>query len=414
MSEWSASRSRAPGSAMMASGPGASDMPPRGVTGLPTLEDLPPVADRRVLVRADLNAPLRPSKDGSLEVADDFRLRSLVPTLDWLIANRAEVVVCSHLGRPKGKPDPRYAMAPVRAVMAAIAPGVSVMENLRFDPGEESNDEDFVRRLVDGFDYFVNDAFGSSHRSHASIVGPPALLPSAAGRLLMREVEALTRILLDPDRPFVAIVGGAKVADKLGVLKSLAERADHVLLGGAMCFTFLRAAGHEVGASHVELDLVEEAQALLGHHAGIEIPSDIVALAPEGNLGIGEAATGVARHFERDLPAGWQGVDVGPRTRTSFGRKIAQAGTVLWNGPMGVFEDSRFAEGTRIIAEAVAACPGFSVVGGGETAAALRQFGLEDRIDHVSSGGGATLEFLEKGDLPGLAALRSSREIRPG
>jgi phosphoglycerate kinase len=230
----------------------------------------------------------------------------------------------------------------------------------------------------------------------------------------MREVEALTRILLDPDRPFVAIVGGAKVADKLGVLKSLAERADHVLLGGAMCFTFLRAAGHEVGASHVELDLVEDARSLLGHHAGIEIPSDVVALAPEGNLGIGEAATGVARQFERDLPAGWQGVDVGPGTRTSFGRRIANAGTVLWNGPMGVFEDPRFAEGTRVIAEAVAACPGFSVVGGGETAAAVRQFGLEDRIDHVSSGGGATLEFLEKGDLPGLAALRSSREIRPG
>jgi len=401
-------------SSMMMSGPDASDTPTplRGVAGLPTLEDLPPVAGRRVLVRADLNAPMRQGRSGSLEVADDFRLRASVPTLEWLCANGAEVVVCSHLGRPKGKPDPRYAMAPVREVMAAIAPEVSVLENLRFDPGEEANDERFVRRLVDGCDFFVNDAFGSCHRSHASVVGPPTLLPSAAGRLLMREVEALTQILFDPDHPFVAIVGGAKVADKLGVLTSLAQRADHVLLGGAMCFTFLVGTGHEVGASHVELELVEEAESLLGKFIGIEIPSDIVALAPGGTLGVGDGATGEVRQFERDLPAAWQGVDIGPATQARFAGKIAEAGTVLWNGPMGVFEDPRFVEGTRMIAQAVAACPGFSVVGGGETAAALRQFGLEDRIDHISSGGGATLEFLEKGDLPGLAALRTSRENR--
>ena len=386
----------------------------RGVTGLPTLEDLPLVAGRRVLVRADLDAPLRPSHDGRLEVADDFRLRSSLPTLAWLRAKGAEVVVCSHLGRPKGKIDPRYDMAPVREAMARLAPGVSVMDNLRFDPGEEANDPEFVGRLVDGFDYFVNDAFGACHRSHASIVGPPALMPSAAGRLLMREVQALTRILVDPEPPFVAVVGGAKVADKLGVLKSIAEGADHELLGDAMCFTFLRALGYEVGASHVESDLIADAKSLLDRYAGMETPTDIVALAPGGEIGIGRPATCQVEQFTGDLPAGWQGVDVGPATRASFAGIIAGAGTVLWNGPMGVFEDPRFAEGTRAIAEAVASCPGFSVVGGGETAASLRQFGLEGRIDHVSSGGGATLEFLEKGDLPGLAALRSSRAALQG
>lgn len=347
-------------------------------------------------------------------MADDFRLRSSLPTLEWLLTRGAEVVVCSHLGRPKGKIDARYAMAPVREAMAVIAPGVSVMENLRFDPGEEANDQEFVRRLVDGFDFYVNDAFGSCHRSHASIVGPPAILPSAAGRLLMREVEALTRVLIDPVRPFVAVVGGAKVADKLGVLKALADRSDRLLLGGAMCFTFLRGAGHSVGASHVEPELIGAAKALVGDDAGIEMPGDLVALAPDGKAGLGHPGTGEVRQFDTDIPDGWQGVDIGPGTRASFAEAIARAGTVLWNGPMGIFEDPRFAEGTRAIAEAVASCPGFSVVGGGETAAALHQFGLANRIDHISSGGGATLELLEKGDLPGLAALRVGREVCQG
>jgi len=389
-----------------ASGAPGPEVVHRGVAGIPVLEDLPPVAGRRVLVRSDLNAPLRPKGDGAFEVADDFRLRASVPTLQWLLARGAEVVVCSHLGRPKGKVDSRYAMAPVREAMAVIAPGVSVMENLRFDPGEETNDEDFVHHLVDGFDFFVNDAFGCCHRSHASIVGPPALVPSAAGRLLMREVEALTRILVYPDGPFVTVIGGAKVADKLGVVTALAANADHVLLGGALCYTFLSALERGVGASHVEPELIGDARTLLGHHSGIQVPYDLVALAPGGRLGLGEAATGEVRRFDGDLPDGWQGVDIGPTTVASFAEAITHAGTVLWNGPMGVFEDPRFAEGTRSIAEAVAACSGFSVVGGGETAAALHQFGLEDRIDHISTGGGATLELLEKGDLPGLAALR--------
>jgi phosphoglycerate kinase len=388
--------------------------PPDGLGHLPTLEDLPPVTGRRVLVRADLNAPLRAKEDGSYEVADDFRLRASVPTLIWLRDHGAEVTVCSHLGRPKGKVDPRYSMAPVREVMSALVPGIAVMENLRFDPGEEANDPAFVRRLVDGFDYFVNDAFGACHRSHASIVGPPALLPSAAGRLLQREVEALSRVLIEPARPFVAVIGGAKVADKLGVLTSLSKGVDHLLLGGAMCFTFLAALGHDVGASRLETSLVGEAKSLLSAHRIVELPSDVVALSPDGVLAVEGKPSGEVRAFERDLPQGWKGLDIGPDTRSAFAAVIGTAATVLWNGPMGVFEDPRFAEGTRSIAEAVAACPGFSVVGGGETVAALHEFGLEDRIDHVSSGGGATLELIEKGDLPGLAALRASVLVARG
>jgi len=292
-----------------------------------------------------------------------------------------------------------------------MVPGITVMENLRFDPGEEANDPEFVRRLVEGFDYYVNDAFGACHRSHASIVGPPTLLPSAAGRLLQREVEALSRLLIEPARPFVAVVGGAKVSDKLGVLRSLGERVDRLMLGGAMCFTFLAALGHEVGASHFEPELLEEAHSLLASQSALQLPSDLIALSPDGVLGIGTPSTGIARQFDVDLLPGWQGVDIGPATRASFAETISPARTVLWNGPMGVFEDTRFEEGTRALAEAVASCPGFTVVGGGETAAALHDFGLERSIDHVSSGGGATLELLEKGDLPGLAALRSSAPL---
>jgi phosphoglycerate kinase len=388
--------------------PAGSD---RAGARLPTLEDLPQVRGRRVLVRSDLNAPLRAKEDGGFEVADDFRLRASVPTLEWLRANGALVTVCSHLGRPKGRVDPRFAMEPVREALSAMVPGITVMENLRFDPGEEANDPEFVRRLVEGFDFYVNDAFGACHRSHASIVGPAALLPSAAGRLLQREVEALSRILIDPARPFVAVVGGAKVSDKVGVLRSLSDRVDHLMLGGAMCFTFLAALGHEVGASHLEPELLEEARSLVASQPALELPSDLVGLSPGGVLGIGAPPTGDGRQFGVDLLPGWQGVDIGPATRVSFAESIRGARTVLWNGPMGVYEDRRFEGGTRALAEAVASCPGFTVVGGGETAAALHDFGLENRIDHISSGGGATLELLEKGDLPGLAALRSSASL---
>ena len=381
--------------------------------GVPTLEDLPPVAGRRVLVRSDLNAPLRPKAGGGLEVADDFRLRSSVPTLEWLRASGAAVTVCSHLGRPKGKVNALYAMEPVGEALSALVPGITVMENLRFDPGEEANDPEFVRHLVEGFDYYVNDAFGACHRSHASIVGPPTLLPSAAGRLLQREVEALSHLLVDPVRPYTAVIGGAKVADKLGVLRSLHDRVDHLVLGGALCFTFLAALGHDVGASHLEPQFLEEARSLLGSHPPPELPNDLIGLSPGGVLGTGGSPTGRARHFDADLPSGWQGVDIGPASRARFAEVISRASTLVWNGPMGVFEDHRFAAGTRAVAEAVASCTGFTVVGGGETAAALHEFGLEDCIDHISTGGGATLELLEKGDLPGLAALRSSVAFRP-
>ncbi|MGA3146343.1 MAG: phosphoglycerate kinase [Acidimicrobiales bacterium] len=310
--------------------------------------------------------------------------------------------------------DPRYTMVPVRAALAAIVPGVEVLENLRFDPGEEANDPGFARRLAQGFDLFVNDAFGACHRSHASIVGLPALLPSAAGRLLTREVEALGRILVDPERPFVAVVGGAKVADKLGVLTSLADKVDHLLLGGAMCFTFLAALGHEVGGSHLEAALDGKARDLVGSSGEVELPSDLVALAPDGDADLAGAPSGEVRHFGADLLPGWRGVDIGPATATRYSQTIAEAATVLWNGPMGVFEDPRFAGGTRAVAEALAASPGFTVAAGGETVAALRRFHLGDRISHLSSGGGATLELIEKGDLPGLAALRAGLGPQPG
>ena len=377
---------------------------------LPRLEDLPPVAGRRVLVRADLNAPLRETAAGSYEVTDDFRLRSSIPTLSWLVEGGAHVSVCSHLGRPKGKIDPRYSMTPIRERMATLAPSVEVMENLRFDPGEEANDPDFVRRLVEGFDYYVNDAFGACHRSHGSIVGPPLLLPSAAGRLLEREVDALARLLVEPERPFVAVLGGAKVADKLGLLTSLSQKVDQLFIGGAMCFTFLAALGHDVGGSPVEPALFDEARSLLAH-CQLELPKDLVALSPDGSFGDGNEPSGTARDFGGDLLPGWRGADIGAATRVAFGRGIAHARTVLWNGPMGVFEDPRFGEGTRSVAKAVASSGGYSVVGGGETVAAVHELHLEERIDHVSSGGGATLELIEKGDLPGLAALRASAHV---
>ena len=377
---------------------------------LARLEDLPPVSGRRVLVRADLNAPLRETGTGGYEVSDDFRLRACVPTLTWLVERGAHVSVCSHLGRPRGKVDLRYSMTPVRERMATLAPGVEVMENLRFDPGEEANDPEFVRRLVEGFDYYVNDAFGACHRRHASIVGPPLLLPSVAGRLLEREVEALSRLLINPRRPFVAVLGGAKVADKLGLLTSLSQKVDQLFLGGAMCFTFLAALGHDVGASPSEPAFFDEARALLSRYE-LQLPEDIVALSPDGSFALGKPPSGTVRTFGIDLLPGWRGADIGPATRASFGEVIARAGTVLWNGPMGVFEDPRFGEGTRSVAQAVASSQGFSVVGGGETAAAVHAFHLEQGIDHVSSGGGATLELIEKGDLPGLAALRASVKL---
>jgi phosphoglycerate kinase len=366
---------------------------------LPQLEDLPDPNGKRVLLRADLNVPLQ---NGVID--DDLRIRAVLPTIEWLQEHGATVVACSHLGRPKGTADPKYSMAPVRRRLAELAPGVELMENLRFDPGEEADDPAFVDRLLDGIDLYVNDAFGSSHRAHASVVGPPARLPSAAGRLLAKEVEVLGGLLHEPKRPFVTVLGGAKVSDKLGVIRALLDKCDALVIGGAMCFSFFRALGHEVGDSLVEDDQVEVCRALLDE-AGkrIVLPSDVVGLGP------GEEV----RQYGRSLPAGWKGLDIGPGTAAEFGDVVGEARTVFWNGPMGVFEDPRFAAGTRAVAQAVAECRGFTVVGGGDSASALKAFGLDKEVDHVSTGGGASLEFLEQGDLPGLAALRKAVNVRP-
>jgi phosphoglycerate kinase len=371
------------------------------ISGVPTLEDLPPLAGTRVLLRADFNVPLR---DG--EIVDDLRIRAALPTIRWLQGRGAQVVACTHLGRPKGKVDPRYSVEPVRARLAELAPGVELLENLRYHPGEEANDPAFVAELVDGFDAYVNDAFGASHRAHASIVGPPRFLPSAAGRLLAREVDVLVGLRTNPRRPFVAILGGSKVSDKLRVIEALLDVADELLIGGGMCFTFLAARGNGVGASLCEDDMVDACRALLDQHGDrLVLPSDITALGPGGEL-MDPDAGGDVRQVGTTVPDGWTGVDIGPGTAADFGDRVAEARTVFWNGPMGVFEDPRFESGTRAVAQAVAETRAFTVVGGGDSAAALAQFGLADQVDHVSTGGGASLELLERGDLPGLAALR--------
>jgi phosphoglycerate kinase len=389
-----------------------------GIQPVPQLEDLPLRKRPRVLVRADFNVPMR---DG--EIADELRITAALPTLDWLRDQQASLVLCSHLGRPKGKPDPRYSLAPVarrlgellgtevqlspevvgfRSVELAqnLRPReVLLIENLRFSPGEEACEAAFATNLSELGDYYVDDAFGAAHRAHASIVGPPRVMPSAAGRLLAAEVDALGRLLAEPDRPFVAVLGGAKVSDKLGVIDALLERCDVILIGGAMAFTFLVAQGKAVGDSLVEHDRVEHCRALL-ETGRIRVPTDIV-VAREMN------ADAEVRHVSAtSIPDGWMGLDIGPETAGAYADEVHRARSVLWNGPMGVFELAPFAAGTHSVAEAIADCRGYTVVGGGDSAAAVRQFDLADRIDHVSTGGGASLELIEYGDLPGLQALR--------
>lgn len=392
-----------------------------GPADVPRLEDLSLSRSTRVLLRADFNVPLR---DG--EIDDDLRVVSALPTIEYLRSQHASIVACSHLGRPKGAPDPRYSMAPVAKRLsellgtevelspAVVGPeafdraaslppgGVLLLENLRFDPGETKNDPAFSTNLSTLGDVYVDDAFGAAHRAHASIVGPPKMLPAAAGRLLAREVEVLGGLLTSPARPFVGVLGGAKVSDKLGVIDALLQRCDQLLVGGAMAFTFLAAQGYDVGDSLVEPDRVDRCRQLL-ESGRILVPTDVV-VAQEMSEGAETRHVGAA-----GIPDGWKGLDVGPETAGTFSDVIDGAATVLWNGPMGVFEMAPFAAGTRTVAEAVAGCAGFTVVGGGDSAAAVRRFGLVDRIDHVSTGGGASLELLEHGDLPGLQALRESK-----
>jgi len=369
---------------------------------VPQLEALGDLDGRRVLLRADFNVPI-----GDGVITDDLRIRAALPTLEWLQQRGAVVTACTHLGRPKGVPDPAFSVAPVRARLAELAPGVELLENLRFNPGETANDPAFVAELIAGQDCYVNDAFGASHRAHASIVGPPRHLPSAAGRLMAREVEVLLPLRGDPKRPFVVILGGAKVSDKLGVIEALLQVADRLIIGGGMCFTFLAAQGHPVGASLLEADQIQTCRRLLESGAPITIPHDITALSPGGKIGDPEAG-GEVRQMGTNIPDGWMGLDIGPGTAAEFLDLIAEARTIFWNGPMGVFEDPRFAAGTRTVAEAMAEARGFTVVGGGDSAAALAAFGLQNDVDHVSTGGGASLELLELGDLPGLEALRGA------
>jgi phosphoglycerate kinase len=368
---------------------------------VPALEDLGDVAGKRVLVRTDFNVPMEGPDDRRV-ITDDFRIRAALPTIEWLTSRGAHVVCASHLGRPKGAPSAKYSMEPVRARLAELAPGVELLENLRFNPGEESNSPEFAASLIKGIDMYVNDAFGAAHRAHASIVGPPMTLPSAAGRLLQREVEVLGNLREKPKRPFVAVLGGAKVSDKLGVIESLLKIVDALVIGGGMCFTFLAAQGYPVGASLCELDQLTTCKRLMEGSKPIYLPEDIVGLDASGNF----ATFGIR------LPEGAKGLDIGPGTAGAFTDVIMDARTVFWNGPMGMFEDERFAAGTRTVAEAMAATKAFTVVGGGDSAAALAQFGLDDEVDHVSTGGGAALELLELGDLPGLTALRGAPNVK--
>lgn len=385
-------------------------------------------AQERVLVRADLNAPLEGAPGGPQRVADDARIRASVPTLRYLLDNGAAVAVCSHLGRPKGQRAPELSLAPcaarlsellgqpvellpdcmgseVEARVRALQPGEIVMlENLRFHGEEEANDGAFADRLAAGFTRYVNDAFGAAHRAHASTESVARRLDPSAGLLLAREVEVLGGLLENPDAPFVAVLGGSKVSDKLPLIENLLDRADRILIGGAMCFTFLRALGDPVGTS---LHEDEEAQALalrLLDRAGkvnctLQLPTDIL-VADRFDAG---AELQVVPSDE--IPDGWMGVDIGPRTAEAYREVIMGAGTVFWNGPMGAFEIPPFAEGTRAVAEAMAASPAATVAGGGDSGAALGDMGLADELTWVSTGGGAALELMEGRVLPGVAAL---------
>ncbi len=372
-----------------------------------TLEDLEAelggLESKRILVRCDFNVPI---KDGG--IADDMRIRAALPTLLWLLERGASVVIGTHFGRPEGKYDERYSTQLLKPRVEELAPGVELLENLRFNAGEVANDQEFVDFLIGGaggqaFDGYVNDAFGVSHRAHASVVGPPRQLPSAAGRLLETEIEVLGNLRSSPKRPFVAVLGGAKVSDKLGVIEALLDVVDRLLIGGGMCFTFLKAMGFSVGDSLCEDDQVETCKRIIEGGASILLPNDITALSPDGVIGAGN---GEVRQMGCSIPDGWKGLDIGPGSAAEFSDALHEARTVFWNGPMGMFEDSRFAAGTRSVAQALADSRAFSVVGGGDSAAAVAEVGLTPYMDHISTGGGASLEFLELGDLPGLQALR--------
>ena len=382
------------------------------------------VGGRRVFVRVDFNVPLDHG-----HITDDHRIAASLPTITYLLDHGAAVILASHLGRPKGVDD-ALRMTPVAArlaellgrpvrklddcvgpavqrTVAAMKPGdVVLLENLRFHPEEEANDPEFARQLASLADLYANDAFGTAHRAHASTVGIAAFLPAVAGLLMERELQSLGNVLERPRRPLVVILGGAKVSDKIGVIQNLLRLAQTMLIGGGMCYTFLRATGAEIGASLCETDRLDLARDLMedAKRRGVALllPVDVVAAERI------EAGAPTRIVDARTVPDGWAGVDIGPRTVAAFGAPISRAGTVLWNGPMGVFEIAAFAEGTRAIAKAVAESPGESIVGGGDTAAAVEEFGYADKMSHISTGGGASLEFMEGKTLPGVAVLQDA------
>ena len=368
------------------------------------------VDGKRVLVRVDFNVPL----DDDRTITDDARVRAALPTLKELRQRGARLVLAPHLGRPKGR-DEAFSLKPAADRLAellgedvVLAPSLDevpdaeivMLENVRFEPGETKNDPELAKRYAALADAYVNDAFGAAHRAHASTEAVAHLLPSAAGRLLEREVATLQGILAAPQRPLVAVVGGAKVTDKIGVLEAFLQTADRILVGGAMCFPFFKAQGHSVGDSLCEEEGLEPARRVLaGGGEKLRLPSDLVA-------GREFAADTETQPLDGvDVPEGWMGLDIGPRTAAGYAEVIRDAATVFWNGPMGAFELEPFAAGTRIVAEAVAECDGVTVVGGGDSAAALAQFGLDDEVTHLSTGGGASLELIEGKSLPGVEAL---------
>ncbi len=374
-----------------------------------TLEDLD-VEGKRVLVRVDFNVPL----DEDSRITDDARIRAALPTLRELREQGARLVLAAHLGRPKGREE-KFSLQPAADRLAellgeevVLAPSlddvpdgdVVMLENVRFEPGETKNDPELAKRYAALADVYVNDAFGAAHRAHASTEAVAHLLPSAAGRLLEREVATLKGILANPERPLVAVVGGAKVTDKIGVLEAFLQTADRILIGGAMCFPFFKAQGREVGASLCEEEGLEPARKVLASGGEkLRLPVDLVA-------GKEFSADTETRPLDGvDVPEGWMGLDIGPRSAAGYAEVIRDAGTVFWNGPMGAFELAPFAAGTRTVAEAVAESDAVTVVGGGDSAAALAQFGLDDDVTHLSTGGGASLELIEGKALPGVEAL---------
>ena len=394
---------------------------------LRTIDDAGNFAGRRVFVRVDFNVPMQGPR-----VADDLRIRATLPTLHELLDAGASLVLASHLGRPNGRPVEDLRLAPVADRVAELlgrdvlpldqvagpdveavtnhleAGEVVMLENLRFDPGEEANDTTFAGRLAELADAYVGDAFGASHRAHASVAALPELMrasgrPAVAGRLLQRELEVLGGLLSGPETPYVAVLGGAKVSDKLGTIRALSERVDALLIGGAMAFTLIAADGGEVGNSLVERDRLEEVREARAQAAKrgvlVEVPQDVVA-APEIAADADRRTVPAA-----DIPRGLMGLDIGPRTVEEFARILADAKTILWNGPMGVFELEPFSAGTRGVATAIAGAGAFTVVGGGDTLLAVKRAELEDAFDHLSTGGGASLEFLEGAALPGITVL---------